>query len=113
VNKVLDRFAETTIDDKTRKHMLALELERLDEIQRVFDKQARGGDIPAALLVTKIIERRCILLGLALPPRVDPQIIELQTAPAVTSTERIKAAIDRLRGRLPKPEPEPEEGKAN
>ena len=32
VNRVLDRFTETTIDDKTRKHTLALELARLDEL---------------------------------------------------------------------------------
>ena len=32
VTRVLDRFTETTIDDKTRKHTLALELARLDEL---------------------------------------------------------------------------------
>jgi hypothetical protein len=32
----------------------------------------------------------------------------MQIKPAVTSTERIKEAIDRIRG-LPKPEPKPEE----
>ena len=32
VNRVLDCFTETTIDDKTRKHTLALELARLDEL---------------------------------------------------------------------------------
>jgi hypothetical protein len=32
VNKALDRFSETTIDDKVRRHTLALELARLDEL---------------------------------------------------------------------------------
>ena len=102
VNDVLDGFASMTLTDRLRTHTLALEIERLDELQRVFERQARTGDLAAAAMVAKFIERRCILLGLAAPPRVDPQLIELQIKPVETSTERIKAAIDRIRG-LPKP----------
>jgi hypothetical protein len=43
VNKVLDRFAETTIDDRVRKHTLALELARLDELQETFYARAMEG----------------------------------------------------------------------
>lgn len=110
VMDALDRHAAMTLTSKLRTHTLALELDRLDEMQRTFDKQAREGDVASAALVLKIIERRQIMLGLAAPPRVDPQLIELQIKPAETSTERIRAAIDRL---LPKPEPEPEPDKPN
>jgi hypothetical protein len=106
VNDVLDRFAAATITEKLRTHTLALELERLDGIMRVFEQRAREGDLGAAALITKIIERRCIMLGLAAPPRADPQIIELQAKPAETSTQRLRAAIDRIRS-LPKPDGEP------
>jgi len=109
INDVLDRFAAATITNKLRTHTLALELARLDELTHVFEKQAKAGDPQSGLLVTKIIERRCLLLGIAAPPRAAPQV-DLEIKPAITSTERIKAAIDRIRG-LPKPEAEatPEE----
>jgi hypothetical protein len=97
VNDVLDRFASTTLTDKLRMHTLALELERLDGLQEVFEQQAKAGDVQSALLVTKLIERRSVMLGLAAPPRTDNHIIEHARPPAMTSTERIRAAIDRLR----------------
>ena len=97
INDVMDRFATTTLTDKLRAHTLALEIERLDELQEVFNDQAKAGDVQSALLVTKIIERRSILLGLSAPPRTDHHIIEHAQPPAMTSTERIRAAIDLLR----------------
>jgi hypothetical protein len=39
VNAVIDRFADATIDEKTRKHSLALELARLDQLQETFCAQ--------------------------------------------------------------------------
>lgn len=41
INEVIDRWAESTIDDKLRKHSLALELARLDELQQVFYRWLR------------------------------------------------------------------------
>ena len=58
INRVIDRFADIVITHKIRKHNLALELERLDEIQETFYARALGGDVQSAALVTKIIERR-------------------------------------------------------
>jgi hypothetical protein len=112
VHKVLDRFAETVIDDKTRKHSLALELERLDQLQQVFGTRALEGDVQCGALVAKLIERRCLMLGLATPPATTLQIIEAQ-APQPSSTDQIRAAFDRIRGKsLPQPadvagDPEP------
>ena len=58
VNDVLYKFATQTITQKLRTHTLALELERLDKMQQVFERQARAGDVQSAHLVTKLIERR-------------------------------------------------------
>src|SRR5215471_17769504 len=98
VHKVLDRFAETVIDDKTRKHSLALELERLDQVQQVFGARSLEGDVQCGALVAKIIERRCTMLGLYTPPTATLQVIEAE-APRETSTDKICAAIDRIRGK--------------
>jgi DNA-binding transcriptional MerR regulator len=98
VSKVLDRFTETTIDDKTRKHTLALELARLDELQETFYARALEGDVACGALITKIIERRCTMLGLYTPQTATLQVIEAET-PRETSTERLRAAIDRIRGK--------------
>jgi hypothetical protein len=98
VNKALDRFTETTIDDKVRRHTLALELARLDELQETFYARALEGDVQCGALITKIIERRCVMLGLYTPQTATFQIIEAE-APRETSTERLRAAIDRIRGK--------------
>ena len=98
VSKVLDRFTETTIDDKTRKHTLALELARLDELQETFYARALEGDVACGALITKIIERRCTMLGLYTPQTATLQVIEAE-APRETSTDRLRAAIDRIRGK--------------
>ena len=98
VNKALDRFTETTIDDKIRRHTLALELARLDELQETFYARALEGDVQCGALITKIIERRCVMLGLYTPQTATLQIIEAE-APRETSTERLRAAIERIRGK--------------
>ena len=100
VNRVLDCFTETTIDYKTRKHTLALELARLDELQETFYARALEGDVACGALITKIIERRCTMLGLYTPQTATFQIIEAE-APKETSIDRIEAAINRIRGIKP------------
>jgi hypothetical protein len=100
VNRVLDCFTETTIDDKIRRHTLALELARLDELQETFYARALEGDVACGALITKIIERRCVMLGLYTPQTATLQIIEAE-APKETSIDRIEAAINRIRGIKP------------
>src|SRR5215472_742538 len=99
VSKVLDRFTETTIDDKTRKHTLALELARLDELQETFYARALEGDVACGALITK-----CTMLGLYTPQTATLQVIEAE-APRETSTERLRAAIDRIRGKTHQDDP--------
>jgi len=104
VNKALDLFAVATINAKVRTHTLALELSRLDELQSVFYERAKAGDVASGMLLTKIMERRSCLLGLNSPVRVDAQLLidGEQARQQPTSTERIRAAIDRIRN-VPKP----------
>src|SRR5262249_3233753 len=75
VNRVPDRFTEKTIDDRTRKHTLALELARLDALQETFYARALEGDVACGALITKIIERRCVMLGLYTPQTATLQVI--------------------------------------
>lgn len=56
-----------TITERIREYTLTLELARLDELQQVFYERAKEGDVSAGALVTKIIERRGLILGLHRP----------------------------------------------
>jgi hypothetical protein len=94
VNRALDLFSEATFNDNVRKHTLALELARLDELQEVFYKQALAGDVQSAQLVLKLIERRCIILGLHTPQTAVMQLVA--EVPKKTSTDRIEAALNAL-----------------
>src|SRR5215471_16364515 len=105
VNKALDHFTETTIDDKVRRHTLALELARLDELQETFYARALEGDVQCGALVTKIIERRCTMLGLYTPQIATLQVIEAET-PRETSTDKISALIERIRGKARDDDPD-------
>ncbi len=92
----LDRYAATSISDRTRRHNLALELARLDDLQTAYYEKAKGGDLQAAQLVAKLIERRCIILGLHTPQQAVVQIIEADAPPRPTNTDRIEAALNAL-----------------
>jgi hypothetical protein len=106
---VLDRWATQTITHKLRFHTLALELARLDDMQKVFDAQARTGDVASGALVAKLGEQRRILLGLGVgPARQDPNTIDAQAVRAKTSTQRIAEVINRLCLESPTQAPEPE-----
>ncbi|HEY2529415.1 MAG TPA: hypothetical protein VGJ20_15945 [Xanthobacteraceae bacterium] len=95
VNKAIDFWAETAIDDKLRKTTLCLELARLDQMQEVFHARALQGDVQCGALVTKIIERRCAMLGLHTPQTAVLQIVDSAT-PRESSTDKIEAVLARL-----------------
>jgi hypothetical protein len=61
-----------------RKHTLALEPARLDELQEVFYARGLQGDVQCGALITKIIERRCTMLGLYTPQTATLQVIEAE-----------------------------------
>lgn len=67
INAVIDRWSSVALTAEARKYGLALELARTDELQEVFYQRALEGDVSCGALVTKIIERRCVMLGLHTP----------------------------------------------
>ena len=105
VNRALDAHPVRTERAEYLSRLLALELVELDELGEVFRAKAiREEDVAAGALLTKIHERRATLLGLNAPAASAVTVIEHESAPKMNSTERIRAAIDRIRG-LPKPPP--------
>ena len=87
----------TPLTAQLRAHTFELELERLDELQKAFFADAQKGDPAAAAITLKIIERRACMMGID-APRADPmQLIAVASPVKETSTDRIKAALDRLR----------------
>jgi len=87
-----------------RLRAVALDLERLEAMQARFLRDALNGDLAAGHLCLKIAERRAAMLGTDAPVRVDAVQLTQVSGPESTSTEKIAAAIDRIRGkRLPKP----------
>jgi hypothetical protein len=81
-------------------------LERLDEMQAGIYKYAipdpndptKKPDLNAIHTMLKIQERRDKLLGLDTPPR-DPALDDPNRPAIETSTERVRAAINRIRGK--------------
>jgi hypothetical protein len=95
VNRIIDLWADQAITDKVRKHTLTLKLARLDELQQTFYARALEGDVQCGALVTKIIERRSVMLGLQTPQTAVLQIVN-KAAPKETSTDKIERALDAL-----------------
>ena len=106
VRDALDRFSSTVISHHTRLHRLALDLETIDSMVETFQPMAKSGDVQAGALLAKFLESRRIMLGLELPRRADPLLVEAQAEPMKTSTERIAAVIDRLCLEAPQKPPE-------
>ena len=59
------------------------EADRLDNLQRAVWDDAIAGDLHAVDRVLKIIERRCRLLGLDAPARIESPIVDLDLDAAV------------------------------
>lgn len=90
-----------------RARTIGLELERLDALMASYFEEAikhpghpdQAPNTEYAALVLKIMERRAKLLGLDAPPRGDTALDEMMKGVAETSTERVRAVINRIRGR--------------
>jgi hypothetical protein len=99
VHEALDQHPVSTDRDCFLKRTLALELMRLDQLEMAFeDKVIRDKDVASGLLLVKIAERRQVLLGLAAPAGHAVTIIHKEPIEHQTSTEKIAAAIARIRG---------------
>src|SRR5215831_18260412 len=113
VNAALDKHPIELDRDQFLRRTLALELIELDQLQQAFrDTALEDRDVGSGLLLLKVAERRATLLGLNAPQGHAVQIIQHEPAGAETSTDKIAAAVARIRGKsLPKPDepddPEP------
>jgi len=102
VHAVLDHHPIEIDRDKYLKRTLALELLRLDELEEAFrDKAIVDRDVASGALLVRIAERRATLLGLNPPLGHAVQVIQHEPENKPTSTERLRAAIDRVRGKRP------------
>jgi len=100
VHAVLDHHPIEIDRDKYLKRTLALELLRLDELEEAFrDKAIVDRDVASGALLVRIAERRATLLGLNPPLGHAVQVIQHEPENKPTSTDRLRAAIDRIRGK--------------
>jgi hypothetical protein len=88
------------LDEGFRLTTIGLELARFDQLVRVFYEKALDGDASAANVLIKVSERRAAILGLDVPAasRQDPVVLQTGQTPQPTTTERIRAALDRIAG---------------
>ena len=106
VYAVLDHHPIEIDRDKYLKRTLALELLRLDELEEAFrDKAIVDRDVASGALLVRIAERRATLLGLNPPLGHAVQVIQHEPENKPSSTERLRAAIDRIRGKTHQDDP--------
>lgn len=105
VNAILDQHPIENDRDRFLKRTLALELYKLDRLDESFSAKAFvDRDVAAGALLVKIAERRATLLGLNPPLGHAVAVIQHPPAAAQTSIDQLQVALDRTRGRLPKPD---------
>jgi len=99
VDASLDRTLPKITNDAKRR-IIALDLDRLDELLKVFFTRAvEKVDAQAGLLVVKILERKAALLGLDSPQKLDIVQVEAQKQPS--GHEKVRDAIMGFYDRLP------------
>lgn len=100
VNASLARmFGGVTSEMRTR--AIEEELARCDAMYGVFYTRAKTGESEAAIICLRIMERRARLLGLDRPASDDSALNEAMRGAQTSSSERIKAALDRIVGKRP------------
>ena len=76
MSAIIERLC-APVSPEMRRQALALDLERLDQVQSVFYERAMDGDAASAAIALKVSERRAALLGLDVPPSVRGNPVEL------------------------------------
>ena len=94
VDASLDRTLPK-IDNAAKLRIIALDLDRLDELMKVFFKRAiEKQDCQAGLLVVKILERKAAILGTDAAQKLD--IVQVQAQKEPSQHDKIKDAIMRV-----------------
>lgn len=107
VRKIIDQEAALAFSGEQLRREWLLEARRLRELgQKYFGRAMTDDDINCAAIFIKASERLATLTGMNAPIGHAVQLIHATAPPAAqTSTEQIRAAIDRIRGKqLPKPD---------
>jgi hypothetical protein len=106
VHEALDAHPIELDRDKFLRHTLAQELMRLDQLEMAFEGKAlEDHDVAAGVLMAKIAERRATLLGLNPMQGHAVAIVQHEPVQVQSSTDKLRAAMDRIRGRsLPQPD---------
>jgi len=106
VHALLDRHPIEVDRDKYLKRALAMQLLQLDELEVAFrDKAIVDRDVASGILLVKVADRRATLLGLNAPLGHAVHVIQHEPESKPTSTERLRAAIDRIRGKTHQDDP--------
>ena len=99
IDESLDRTLPKITNDAKRR-IIALDLDRLDELLKVFFNRATEKvDAQAGLLVVKILERKAAMLGLDSPQKLD--VVQVQAQKEPTQHEKIRDAIMRIADEQP------------
>jgi hypothetical protein len=110
IHAALDR-AIPKIDAEYARRELGVQLHLLDIMTIPIAEKARTGDPPAVAALMRLAERRSAVLGWDVSPqfRRDPVMLQVEQAKEHqgTTTERIRAALDRIAAGNPGgPDPE-------
>jgi hypothetical protein len=97
VRETVERML-TPVTPKLKANAVELALERFDQYQASQHQAAIKGDRDAIAMCLKIEEQRADLLGTRAPAslRIDPVQLREQAEPQPTTTDRIRAALDRI-----------------
>ena len=99
IDESLDRTLPK-ITNEAKRRIIALDIDRLDELLKVFFNRAvEKVDAQAGLLVVKILERKAALLGLDSPQKLD--VVQVQAQKEPTGHDRIRDAIMRVANSAP------------
>jgi hypothetical protein len=97
VTAALDRHPIEVDHDTFLRRTLAMELVELDELEQAFRESALvDRDVAAGALLVKLAERRATLLGLNAPIGQAVQVIQHEPSTKLTSTQKMRAAIDNV-----------------
>jgi hypothetical protein len=97
VRETVERML-TPVTPRLKATAVELALERFDQYQASQHQAAIEGDRDAIAMCLKIEEQRADLLGTRAPAslRIDPVQLMEQAEPQPTTTDRIRAALDRI-----------------
>jgi hypothetical protein len=109
VRSVVADMVERTYDGARMREAIALENQRLLTLGLKYYEHAMEGDHQAAVIYVKTSERRMSMLGANAPAQYSVHLSNQAAPEQQTSTDRLRAALDRLDAAAAKEPPPAEE----